>query len=43
MTIQLGIDVKRTDQTVRGSIYLPYGKKSENVICFFGNDEKEIE
>jgi len=42
MAINLGIDAKQTDQTVKGSILLPHGSgKKVKVVVFTGNDEQK--
>lgn len=42
MAINLGIDAKQTDQTVKGSILLPHGSgKKVKVVVFAGNDEQK--
>lgn len=42
IAVNLGIDAKQTDQTVKGSILLPHGSgKKIKIIVFSGNEEQK--
>jgi large subunit ribosomal protein L1 len=42
VAVNLGIDTKQSDQTVKGSVLLPHGSgKKVRVIVFAGNDEQQ--
>lgn len=44
MAINLGIDAKQTDQTVKGSVLLPHGSgKKVRIIVLTGNDEQKAQ
>jgi large subunit ribosomal protein L1 len=42
IAVNLGVDAKQTDQTVKGSVLLPHGSgKKVKIIVFAGNDEQK--
>ncbi len=43
LSIRLGIDPRKSDQMVRGTVFLPHGTGKKVRILVFATDEKETE